>query len=229
MPIIIFILVGREYAMNKNYNSFIVILFLFILSCQQFYNPWEPTTYVPEEKPTVNPQETPTSDPIYSPTGTPTPVPTETPTSTPESGTIIINMVVNDTENAADWSTQINIQAGDDMFGDRTYTIDTLPPVYAGSDWIRTAADSKAYTDPVLVTFDVTADVEVLIVHDSRITTKPVWLTANWTDTGNTVVDSLGVSYEVYTRSYTAGSSVSLGQNGESAGVIGYSVIVKLL
>jgi hypothetical protein len=137
-------------------------------------------------------------------------------------------MVVYDSANAANWSIRENLQVNDQFFGDRAYLITTLPGVYAGCAWIRTAADSKSYAGDPLVTFDVTADVYVLVVHDDRITTKPGWLTTGWTNTGNIVVDSLGATYTVFSKAYTASSPVSLGPNGTGADTIGYSVIVKI-
>lgn len=140
---------------------------------------------------------------------------------------IITNMVVYDTINEAYWSIMTNIRENDLIFGDRGYLISTLPYEYAGRNWIRTAADSKNYEDPTLVTFTVIADAEVLIAHDDRITTKPDWLTSDWTDTGNDMTDDLGVIYSIFTRSYTADSTVSLGPNGQRNDCIGYSIIVK--
>jgi pectate lyase len=137
---------------------------------------------------------------------------------------------VNDSSNAADWSIRANIQVGDQFFGDRTYTIKSLPPVYAGSAWVRTAADSKAYTGATLASFKVGANAEVLVAFDDRVTSKPTWLSAGgWTDAGTDLVDSEAtpVTFSLYKKVVAANSTVSLGPNGQSSGCLQYVVIVK--
>ena len=199
----------------KELFSFIVLLFILLTGCDLLNNPFIEDTFDPAA---LTPESTP--EPTSEPTSEPTPIP----------GDLIINMVVYDTDNAADWSVRVNIQEDDDMYGDRVYLISTLPLVYAGSDWIRTAGDSKAYTEDPLVTFTVTADADVLVAHDDRITSKPSWLTSGWTDTGNDIVcDEEGTLryFSVFSKTFTADSLVSLGSNGQSAGCIGYIVIVK--
>jgi hypothetical protein len=163
---------------------------------------------------------------------TPTPSPTPgTPTPTPTPGTFIItNMTVNDTANAVDWSIRGNIQAGNTEFGDRTYTITSLPAAYAGCDWIRSANDSKGYAGTSMVTFNVTVASDVLVAHDDRITTKPSWL-SGWTDTGSDIIDDEGTygiqTFSLYKKSFAANALVDLGPDGSAANYDMYYVIVK--
>jgi hypothetical protein len=115
------------------------------------------------------------------------------------------------------------------VYGDRTYVIKTLPPVYAGFDWIRTATDSKAYTGATLASFKIAANSDVLVAFDDRVTSKPAWLTSGWTDTGNNIVDSEAtpVTFSVYSKVFAANTTVSLGPNGQTSGCVLYFVIVK--
>ncbi|MFZ5988786.1 MAG: dockerin type I domain-containing protein [Bacillota bacterium] len=141
---------------------------------------------------------------------------------------IITGLSVIDTANAANWSAMTNIQVGSTLFGDRTYKIQSLPSTYLGSDWIRTANDSKAYTSSPLVTFTVTADCSVYVAYDDRITSRPSWLTG-WVDTGDNLVDdeATNVSYSLYKKDFAANTLVSLGSNGATSGSCMYSIIVK--
>jgi len=140
----------------------------------------------------------------------------------------ITNLVVNDT-NAPDWSVRTNLQVGDVQYGDRSYTFTTIPTEYRGFEWIRTANDSKAYTETILATFKVKYDSVVYIAHDDRYTTKPTWL-AGWTDTGSNILNSDVASpppvFSLYSKNFTSGSTITLGPNGGS-GFSMYTVLAK--
>lgn len=154
-------------------------------------------------------------------------LPTPTPTPTTNPGALISNLVVNDTANATDWSIQINIQPGNQQYGDRTFVLASVPSSVAGSDWVRTANDSKAYTGNPLVTFKVTRDAYVYVAHRDDITGKPSWMTG-WTDTGEDITnnESPVKVFSLFRKSFSVNSMVSLGNNGStSLGM--YMVIVK--
>ena len=159
------------------------------------------------------------------PTVTVAPTVTLAPTQPPGN---ITNLVVNDT-NAPDWSIRTNLQVGDVQYGDRSYTFTTIPTEYRGFEWIRTANDSKAYTETILATFKVKYDSVVYIAHDDRYTTKPTWL-AGWTDTGSNILNSDAASpppvFSLYSKNFTSGSTITLGPNGGS-GFSMYTVLVK--
>ena len=217
-------------------NSFIYMIFLLYTGLLLFLS-CSPIQFLSdlEEMVTQDPQPDSTPDISDRPTLAPTPIPTTdlspepspdlTPESTPIPGDLIINMVCIDSVNAANWSVRTNIQEGDDLYGDRVYTISTLPPSYAGSDWIRTACESKHYFGYPLVTFTVTRDAYVYVVHDDRAD-LPGWL-SSWTDTTDNLIDSQPVNFTIYSKLYTANSQVSLGNNGSNDSCAGYSIIVK--
>ncbi len=138
---------------------------------------------------------------------------------------LITQLQVADAENAADWSIQTNLQIGDLQFGDREVTYVTIPEHLLGADYIRSAADSKSYTE-ALVSFTASDDLSVYIALDDRVEALPEWLSA-WTDTGEELVNSNQVVFSLYTASFTQGETITLGANGQSSGCVNYSVVVK--
>jgi hypothetical protein len=106
-----------------------------------------------------------------------------------------------------------------------------VPASVAGSEWIRPANDSKTFTGDPLVTFKVVKDSDVYVAVDDRITTLPSWL-SGWTSTGESIdVNAPGqadplITYDLYKKSYTAGSTVTLGNNGHTVHCL-YITIVK--
>jgi exo-poly-alpha-galacturonosidase len=140
---------------------------------------------------------------------------------------VITNLSVKDSANSADWSIQSNLQVGNLQYGDRTFSLTAVPTSVAGNEWIRTANDSKAYTTDPLVTFTVTSNVDVYVAHNDSIGTKPSWM-SGWTDTGENIVnnESTPRTFSLFKKSFTANSTVSLGNNGSTSSGM-YIVIVK--
>src|SRR5262249_27034820 len=99
---------------------------------------------------------------------------------------LITSLSVSDAANAPDWSIQPALGQGDVQYGDRAYALTTVPGSIAGSEWIRTANDSKTFTGSTLVSFTVTAAADVYVAFNDRIVPLPSWLssTNGWTDTG---------------------------------------------
>ncbi|MBE1442762.1 heparin lyase I family protein [Paenibacillus sp. OAS669] len=143
------------------------------------------------------------------------------------STSLITNLSVKDSANAADWSIQKNLQSGQTEYGDRAFTFTSVPSHVAGSDWIRTANDSKAYSSDPAVTFTVTQNAVVFVAVNDMISPKPSWL-SGWTDTGEDLVnnESTPRTFSLYQKSYAANSNVSLGNNGSTSYGM-YTVIVK--
>lgn len=141
---------------------------------------------------------------------------------------MISNLVVNDSSNAADWSVQTNLQVGNLIFGDRDFTFLTIPSSVTGCEWIRSANDSKSYTGTTLVSFTLGSNADVYVAHNDAITSKPSWL-SGWADTGeNITAGDFGgatATYSLYKKTYSSGSSVSVGQNGGTNSM--YTIIVK--
>ena len=137
------------------------------------------------------------------------------------------SLSVADTANAVDWSVQANFQAGAVQYGDRAFTVTTIPAALAGGAWLRTANDSKGYAGNPLVSFSLNQPADVYVTLDDRNTAPPAWM-AGWSNTGLKMTTSEGGtarSFTVYTKSFAAGT-VSLGSSGQ-AGFSLYNVIVK--
>ncbi len=139
-------------------------------------------------------------------------------------GNLIKSLTISDTENSANWSIDDGIAIGELVFGDRDVTYITLPESLVGAEYIRTACDSKSVTTN-LGTFTANGDIDVYIAIDNRVTTLPAWL-SGWTNTGMTAENSKNVSFNFYKQTFTSGSTVTLGQNGQSSGCVGYTVFV---
>ena len=154
--------------------------------------------------------------------------PTVTVAPTQPSGGNITNLVVNDSTNAANWSERTNIQQGDTQYGDRTYTFSAIPTEYRGLDWIRTANASRSYTGNV-ATFKVNLDSVIYVAYDDRYGSLPSWL-SGWSDTGANLSNTDSANpppvFSLYSKSFTGGSTVTLGPGGGS-GFSFYTVLVK--
>ena len=134
----------------------------------------------------------------------------------------ILDLQVYDTENAADWSVQTNLQEGDTVFGDRDVTYSMIPGFLIGADYIRTAADSKNFAGN-LASFTAGTDMNVYVCMDDRVNPTPDWL-SDWVDTGEDIFNSNNVSYSIYKADFEIGETVVLGQNGQSSGCVNYTV-----
>ncbi len=161
--------------------------------------------------------------------GNTTPQPTQSPTPvpTPMNGRLIQALSVNDATNSADWSIQSNLQVGATVFGDRAYKFVSVPGSLSGSEWIRTACDSKTFA-AALATFTTKADVSVYVGLDSRVSNIPSWL-SGWTKTGEALTDdgSPSVVFNLFKKDFSSNSIVELGTNGTLSSVVNYVVIIK--
>jgi hypothetical protein len=138
---------------------------------------------------------------------------------------LVTDLSVKDTGNAADWSIQHNLQVGNKIYGDRAYTFKVVFDRVVGADWIRPANDSKSAKANPLVTFTVTSEAEVNVAVDKRVG-RPAWLDASWEDRGTFLVSSNNVTYELFRKTYPAGT-VALGPNGGGTSSSQYVVAVQ--
>jgi hypothetical protein len=142
---------------------------------------------------------------------------------------IISNLVVNPTAQGAEsWLVMSNLQEGNITYSDRAFKFDYVPPIVAGSSWIMGAANSKAYTgnDP-LSTFKVDTDADVYVAFDHRLTPLPAWMIdSGWINTGESFIINEALPFDLYKKSYTAGSTVTLGQNGNKSNLL-YITLAK--
>ncbi len=140
----------------------------------------------------------------------------------------ISNLSVADTANASAWSVQRDLQSGDLLYGDRTFTVAGVPSALAGSAWIRTANASKTATVDPLASFTINKNATVSVAVDTRIGRRP-WMDATWVDSGTALTDTEGGSsrtFEIYAKAFPAGP-VTLGPEADTANSASmYTVIV---
>ncbi|MGP4042185.1 fibronectin type III domain-containing protein [Gracilibacillus sp. D59] len=174
-----------------------------------------------------------TEDPFVPPVVEPEPEPDTDPEPLPVmDGEITKNVVINDNssggkENASNWSVEDNLQVGDLVAGDRdSYRFTTIPEELQGVEWIRSAVNSRSATSEDLVSFYLAADADVYVAHDSRVSSKPEWLSTAYENTGQTMKDDQPVTFELYKKHYSAGSFVVMGPNNNSSRM-NYFVLIK--
>jgi hypothetical protein len=139
-------------------------------------------------------------------------------------GLVISNLSVSDTSRASKWSVQQNLQVGDVLYSDRTYTLTAAPALVLGASWIQDANGSKAFTGNPLVTFTVNQQATVLVGMDKRVG-RPSWLDSTWTDTGLAETGTGPVTYELFERTFPGGS-VALGPIGPTSDSM-YTIAVQ--
>lgn len=149
---------------------------------------------------------------------------TATPPIVPQDGTLIKNLVVQDTANAASWSIVPNFGQDAVLFGDRDFTCTALPAHLIGAEMIQTACDSKlTLTD--LATFTAGADITVYAAVDSRVAESlPAWL-AGWQNTDTSISTSNELTLTLFKKNVKAGTSITLGTNGGSNESVNYIVL----
>ena len=141
----------------------------------------------------------------------------------PMNGKLIKNLVVNDRENASDWSISYDMNNGSQIFGDRDFTVSNVPSYLVNAETIRTACDSKMYTSD-LATFTAGADATLYVAVDTRVNNQLSWLNS-WSAVGTSMYTSNDVELALYKRDVTAGTKVTLGTNGGEGYSINYIVM----
>ena len=136
----------------------------------------------------------------------------------PVAGVPVSGLSVNDTANAANWSVQSGFAVGGTLYGDRTFTVASVPAALRDAVWIRDANASKAYTGSPLVTFSISRAATVYVAVDTRVG-KRSWMDQTWADTGTQITDDESGAtrtFEVYAKAFPAGP-VSLGPDADTA------------
>lgn len=144
------------------------------------------------------------------------------PTPEPINGKLIKNLVVEDTENAADWSIDYNFGTGSYLYGDRNLTCTTSCAFTDGTEYIKSACDSKLYTSN-LAEFEAAKDMYVYVAMDKRVPAELTPWLKDWTKTNAQITSSNEVTFTLYQKKVKATEKVTLGTNGglgESANYI---------
>lgn len=148
------------------------------------------------------------------------------PVMTPLNGTLIRNLLVSDAENSADWSIEEDFISGSQIFGDRNIKAVDVPARLAGTEYIRTACDSKMY-EKDLASFTAGADVTVYTAVDVRVVpVLPEWLN-HWEKTEYTLTAENDLNFILYKQNFKSGETITLGRNGGNGNNTNYLVFVK--
>ena len=141
----------------------------------------------------------------------------------PINGRIVSDLIILDTENDSAWGMKGYASSGMKAFGDRDFTIDSLPSVLSNTEAIITACNSKnAASDEAK--FKVSSDATVYIALDNRVTV-PDWM-SSYTKTADSYICN-GETFNIYSKDLAAGEQVILGSNGTNYNCMNYSVFVK--
>ncbi len=141
----------------------------------------------------------------------------------PLNGELIKNLIVNDTENAADWSIEPCFDTNALIFGDRNITAADVPAYLVGTELIRTACDSKMFTED-LCSFKASGNIVLYVALDERVVpAKPDWF-KDWTDTGDTMTASGDLTFNIFKKEFRSGDSITLGKNGGNGANTNYLV-----
>ena len=147
----------------------------------------------------------------------------------PASGRIVQQLEILDNPHASAWSLESSVESGSTVFGDREFTYTEFPAVLEGAEYIKTSCDSKSSTG-TLAKFSAAENAKVYIAIDARVENEqdslPAWL-SEYTKTGDTLVSSNDVTFDLYEKTVSAGDTVMLGDNGTATSVVGYTVFVK--
>lgn len=144
----------------------------------------------------------------------------------PINGKLIKNLLVEDTENAADWSIDYNFNVGSYLYGDRDLTCATSCAFADGAEYIRTACDSKLYADN-LAAFEAAEDMYVYVAMDDRVPANLTpWLN-DWTKTNAKITSSNEVTFTLYQKKVSKGEKVTLGTNGGLGNSANYIVFAS--
>lgn len=140
-------------------------------------------------------------------------------------GKLIKNLQVFDSENAIDWSIQSDFANNTKLFGDRYLTCTSIPSILEGSEYIRTACDSKLYKDN-LAEMTAGADMTLMVAIDTRIVPLPEWLN-DWTDTNTSISTSNDLTMKVYSKAMKSGEKITLETDGGLVESVNYVVFAK--
>ena len=140
----------------------------------------------------------------------------------PVNGTLIKNLIVNDRENASDWSICENTGIDSLIYGDRDITFASFPENLVGAETIKTACDSKLYTSD-LAEFTAAEDITVYIAVDDRVLESTPWL-KDWQNTGVSMLSSNDVNFILHKKNFKADEKIVLGTNGGLGLSANYSV-----
>lgn len=104
-------------------------------------------------------------------------------------------------------------------------TCTEIPSILEGAEYVRTACDSKLFTDD-LAEMTAGADMTVFVAIDTRVNPLPAWLNS-WTDTNTNISTSNDLTMKVYSKFMKSGEKITLGTDGGLVESVNYVVFAK--
>ncbi|MCM1507275.1 MAG: carbohydrate-binding protein [Ruminococcus flavefaciens] len=128
--------------------------------------------------------------------------------------------------NPNSWEIAENAQVGSLIFGDRDFTIATIPECLKGAEIMKTACDAKSVTQRNTLVFTTGADADIYVGVDTRVEKTPEFLDG-WTKTDETFTSSNDVTFVLYKRTFQKMKSVVIGYNGQSANCVNFTLFAQ--
>lgn len=107
------------------------------------------------------------------------------------------------------------IGTGPQIFGDRDFTITSLPKSLNGCEILMTACDAKGSSGNT-ASFTAGNDIDLVIALDNRVENVPSWLGGYEKMTDETITSSNNVTFDLYKLRVKKGDKITIGSNGQS-------------
>ncbi len=130
----------------------------------------------------------------------------------PINGKYFTDVLVSETAVPDKWM----IGTGPQIFGDRDFTITSLPKSLNECEILMTACDAKGSSGNT-ASFTAGDDIDLVIALDNRVENVPGWLGGYEKMTDETITSSNNVTFDLYKLRVKKGDKITFGSNGQSA------------
>lgn len=132
---------------------------------------------------------------------------------------------ISEEANSNVWEIADNAQVGSLLFGDRDFTMTTIPDSLVGAEIMKTSCDAKSATGNTLV-FTSGDYIDVYCGVDTRVENTPEFL-ETWEKTYDTFTLSNDVTFVLYKRTFEKMKPVVIGNNGQSAYCVNFTLFAQ--
>lgn len=140
-------------------------------------------------------------------------------------GKYFTQAMVSKSANPQSWEIAEDAQVGSLIFGDRDFTIATIPECLKGAEIMMTSCDAKS-ADGNTLAFTAGGYIDVYVGVDTRVENTPEFLDG-WTKTDETFTSSNDVTFALYKRTFEDMELVSIGNNGQSAYCVNFTLFAQ--
>lgn len=141
-------------------------------------------------------------------------------------GKYFTHATVNKLANAYAWDIEENAQVGSLIFGDRDFTIATIPECLKGAEIMKTSCDAKSAMQINTFVFSPGEEIDLYVGVDSRVEVMPEFL-EGYTKTGEKFTSSNDVTFELYKKTCEYFKPVVIGYNGQSAYCVNFTLFAQ--